>query len=247
MKKTLIFLITLMMALSFAACTDTGNNDVVIPEGIDTPNLVGETTFTASLAWMPQLTEGGLEFGDSDIIIADVTITGWLDELHDYVASFFSAKVNKVLYGNLDRDTIVVSQSGTSKETMEGRVLMDQGERLILIISEKDEIVLSDIRDAFEADNKAIPDWVKEGVAFTARCGGALSIIEHEGVEYVLDKYGIITEPVASSKETIPHGDALRSTLVEKAKSKDPAFNSLSYPRAYKYDDFVSFVEEYAP
>lgn len=247
MKKTLIFLITLIMALSFAACTDTETNDVVIPEGTDTPALVGETTFKASFAWWPQLSEDGLKLADREIIIADVTITGWLDELNNALETFYAAKVNKVLHGELDRETIVVSQAGTSKETPENLILLDKGERLMLIMTMDDEEYISYTKENFEMADKAVPDWIKYGVLFTARCKGSLSLIEHEGAEYILDKYGITTEPVASSKETIPYGDALRSTLVEKAKSKDPAFNSLSYPRAYAYDDFVSFVEKYAP
>lgn len=244
MKKTLTFLITILMALSFAACTDTGNNDVVIPEGTDTPRLVGENTPVCVVyATDPEL-RSGFDFYSDDLIVADVTVRGWLGEL-DSSFSFFSIKVNDVLHGKLNRDTIVVYQSGASQETMPDQILMDQGERLILVMELEDEECVSELQARFDYEQDIVHDWLQHGVLYYSFY--EVNVIELDDGDYVLDKYESLTRPIESSEKTLGYGDLLRKAIVDKARSDNPSLSSFLCPRAYAYDDFVAFVEEYAP
>lgn len=247
MKKLLTFLLILTMLLSFAACTDTKNSSVLIPEGTDMPDYSQTArNLSASFAWGPRLEEGGLEHYDYPVLVADVTITGWLDEFPSHYVTICSAKVNNVLAGDYPYDTIVISLAGSTEGMYSELPLVNKGERLIVVLVLYEAVVEDYIKSYYEEERQVpAPEWV------TAEHFYSLSqyhdVVEHDGEMYVLDRDGIMTELVEKTKEAQAVDVYLKGELVSQVRTKNSYTQTFSYPRAYKYDDFAALVEKYAP
>lgn len=241
--KKVICLVILLAVLLTTACAKNNMSAIDVPDGVATPDYSDAEVIQASYSWLPSLTNGGLEHNNWEVVVADITINGWICEITDYMTSYYSAKVNDVLYGKLPRDTIVIEKTGNTRYKDPDYPLMEQNERLIVIIVKNQDAWLP--REKYtEQTGSEPPEWMQETVVYSLY--EYCDVVEDNGGLYVLDRNGLSNDDTSlNGLEQIEVNQ--KNELVNEVKSEYKETKSFSYPHAFTYDDFSALVEKYAP
>ena len=240
MKKIIVILLMIVFAISNVACTNPSM--IVVPDGSATPVRTAEDTVKASAPWQPTLEEGGLEWGDSEIAVVDITINGWLGELPIYGDTFFSAHVNRVLAGEIPYDTIIIGQSGCSEWLLDGMPLLEQGNRIVgvLIKSEIEDVVFKSQTDG------VVPEWYSQTMYYSLYSNSICDVAEVDGEEYILPRDSRFVHQAISSND-ITVMKEVSAAAVQKVYENDPLLKDYyKYTRgALNYSEFENTARKY--
>jgi hypothetical protein len=151
MKKLIAGLLVTVMAVAVAGCTGGhlyGKNEKY-SDFKDTPVRVGTLGYSYTEINSPVSLEAAIKQAD---IIADVSITGWIDEAYPFLGTLFSADVNDVIKGEKSRLTIM--QLGTGEDTIRDFPLFRRGDRMLLFLQKiqpeyAEKIKTEDVNDVY--------------------------------------------------------------------------------------------------
>lgn len=213
-----------------------------VPDGVDTPPIVTKGA-TVGCEWVGlkqfELKEGGFDIlgPDYKVTAADITINGWLDETED--VSYYSATVNKVFFGEVPQDRIVIATEGSTRQSFPKQLVRPQkGDRMIAILEQRSSQLPINPLYTSEPETR---EYMNRMFVFdmTEYC----DVFEHDGEKYVFDQRGTLTSPVYDL--ALPR--ELETELREIYKREFPKSADRFCVRAYKYDVFTALLEKYAP
>lgn len=239
MKKT-IYLIMLIILTFTVAC----NTTITIPDGVEHPSYANANKVKGSYRHGSIFGDGDLLCPECEMIIADVTINGWLDECVDYSGSYYSADVNHVIYGDIEAERIVVALFGTTDIMPSEKVFppFEQGERLILFATKTQDYAMVSEEQWQNEKGVGLPNWMKVGLVYEANT--YCNVIEDEEDElYVADFTYTLTQLVKDRAVDLSKKNEVLSTLFNNYPNK----SDMTYYEVFTYNEFISLINEYAP
>ncbi len=240
MKRIFVLMFIAVMLCSFTACIE------IISEGADTPVRTGQENIRyegESLA-PPRLEEGGMEYTP---VVADLTISGWLGEEEDHM-TYFTADVNEVIAGEINKEQIIVSQPGSSTTSFDGNPLLTRGNRImafLLVIPES--YVVETMAEEYISEGKEVPEWLSHGDIYEVWTTAICDIAEVDGELYVMNRYSALTEAARNSKELVAVDKDISIAAKDAVVEIDPLLDRYGYGSVFLYDDFAAIVKKYAP
>jgi len=236
MKRKLItaFLIA-ALTLAVAGCAKPAEAEG--PK--DTPYRIGrEGMIFGSISYMLTLEE----LIRSADLVTDITITEWLGENDVYHRTFFSAKVNNTLKGEV-YETIEIIQPGSGLITVSEFPLFKTGDRLLVFLF---------IEEWKESSSLSEEEWreIYDGRFMIHSQMDVLDIWEYGGDKYILSRFDDLTLVQSILESDMIHiaSEETRDTInIQYAESDDifqqyRGIDRIHHGYAFNYNDLTDKI-----